>query len=63
MYVLCSLAVWALHSLYRSWKGGEPSRSPGARSNQGGRAQVSWGGSRFMSFMVNCGFNLSAGGR
>lgn len=30
MYVLCSLAVLALHSFFKSWKGGKPSRSPEA---------------------------------
>ncbi|XP_029702183.1 kinesin-like protein KIFC3 isoform X2 [Takifugu rubripes] len=45
MYVLCSLAVLALHSLFKSWTGGKPSRSPalgggGARSKRRRRVQV-----------------------
>lgn len=57
MYVLCSLAVLALHSLFQSWKGGKPSRSPegsaaaaaaalggsGVRSKRRSRVQVSRG--------------------
>ncbi|XP_011617987.1 kinesin-like protein KIFC3 isoform X5 [Takifugu rubripes] len=44
MYVLCSLAVLALHSLFKSWTGGKPSRSPalgggGARSKRRRRVQ------------------------
>lgn len=36
MYVLCSLTVLVLHSLYKSWRGGQPGRSGGT--------QVSWAG-------------------
>lgn len=36
MYVLCSLAVLALHSLFKRWKGGEPSRRPEADATLGG---------------------------
>lgn len=59
MYVLCSLAVLALHSLFESWKGSKPSRSPeaaaalggsGARSKRRGRVQVS----RESSVLILC---------
>lgn len=53
MYVLCSLAVLALHSLFKSWTGGKPRSSPeteaaalggsGARSKRRSRVQVSRG--------------------
>ncbi|XP_056879509.1 kinesin-like protein KIFC3 isoform X2 [Takifugu flavidus] len=36
MHVLCSLAVLALHSLFKSWTGGKPSRSPEAAAALGG---------------------------
>lgn len=37
MYVLCSLMVLVVHSLYRSWRGGAASRSTPRSSSQ-----VSW---------------------
>lgn len=48
MYVLCSLAVLALHSLFRSWKGGEASRSPEAAA-AAAAAAAALGGNRARS--------------
>lgn len=53
MYVLCSLAVLALHGLFKSWRGGGPHRGREERAASGGerRVQVSGrGGAHHLDF-------------